>query len=118
MPAALHHLAFRTDDVEALARFYRATFGFDVVRDLLPHSLWLGLGASSVLMIEKREPGETAVAAATLELVAFRVDEAAKERIRHEALAAGSYDGETEFTVYLRDPDGRRIGASTYSIGG
>lgn len=117
MPLAVHHLAFRTADVAALAAFYRDVLGLEVVREALPRSLWLGLGGDAVLMIEAREAGEAAVPAGTMEMVALRVDDEERARVRERALALGIHDGETAFTVYLRDPDGRRVGVSTYDFG-
>jgi len=115
---ALHHLAFRTADVAALASFYCEMFGFEVVRDALPMSLWLGLGGGAVLMIETRIDTETPVAAGSMELVAFDADERTRSDVRERARQRDCYDGETPFTVYLRDPDGRRIGVSTYQLTG
>jgi len=116
MTLRLHHLAFRTPDVAALAAFYRELFGFEVVRDGLPRSLWLGLAGDAVLMIERREAGEASPGPASMELVAFGVDEALRTEIRERARARGCFDGETAFTVYLRDPDGRRVGVSSYDL--
>jgi catechol 2,3-dioxygenase-like lactoylglutathione lyase family enzyme len=112
----LHHLAFRTADVASLAAFYREMFGFEIVRDMRPRSLWLRLGADAVLMIESRADGEEPLARGALELIAFRVDDPMRTEVRQKALERNCYDGETEFTVYLRDPDGRRIGVSTYDL--
>ena len=116
MPMPLHHLALRTTDVAALAAFYREVFGFALVREVAPRSLWLGLGGGAVLMIEAREAGETAAAPGSMELIAFRVDRETRASIGRKAREFGCYDGETAFTVYLRDPDGRRLGASTYDF--
>lgn len=112
----LHHLAFRTGDVASLAGFYREMFGWKVVREALPRSLWLGLGGDAVLMIETRAAAEPAVTAGTMDLIAFRVDEQTRRDIRRRARERGCDDGETASTVYLRDPDGRRIGVSTYDL--
>jgi catechol-2,3-dioxygenase len=106
----------RTADVAALAGFYRTLLDMVVRRDRAPDSIWLGLGGGAVLMIEKRADGEATVAAGSMELVAFAVDTATKTAIRERAVAAGCFDGETAATVYLRDPDGRRIGVSTYDL--
>lgn len=116
MAIALHHLALRTADVRALADFYIDMFAMSVVRDALPRSLWLGLGGCAVLMIEVRETGEPTLVAGSMELVAFRVDDTQREQVRAKAMAAGCFDGETRFTVYLRDPDGRRVGVSSYDL--
>ena len=113
----LHHLAFRTADVAALAAFYHEMLGFEVVRDALPHALWLGLGDEAVMMIEARAGGETTVPPGSMELVAFRADATTRAEVTRKARARGCYDGETPFTVYLRDPDGRRIGVSMYDLG-
>lgn len=116
MPMHLHHLALRSSNVTALADFYREVFGMAVVRDALPRSLWLGLGGNAVLMIEVREPGEPAPASGSMDLVAFRVDAATRVSVRGKAVERGCFDGETGFTVYLRDPEGRRVAVSTYEF--
>lgn len=116
MPLALHHIALRTADVAALAEFYKAVFDFRVVRDSLPRSLWLGLGGGAVLMLEEREAGEPGIPPDAMELLAFRVTGEEREDIKRKAVATGCYAGETPFTVYLRDPDGRRLGVSTYDL--
>ena len=116
MPMHLHHLALRSTNVAALAEFYREMFGMGVVRDALPGSLWLGLAGDAVLMIEARETGEPAPTPGSMELVAFRVEESAKVLVRQKALERGCFDGETLFTIYLRDPEGRRLAVSTYDL--
>jgi catechol 2,3-dioxygenase-like lactoylglutathione lyase family enzyme len=116
MAIRLHHVALRTHDVAALAAFYREMFALAVVRDAQPHSMWLALGGDAVLMIELRGDGEPAPSAKSLELVAFAVDSATRDVVSRKARERGCYDGETHFTVYLRDPEGRRLGISTYDF--
>lgn len=116
MKLTLHHLALRTADLAALAAFYRDLLGLEVVRDASPHSLWLGLGGDAVLMIEARADGEPGVPAGSMELVAFRVSVDRKDAVGRRARELGCFDGETAFTVYFRDPDGRRVGVSTYDL--
>lgn len=116
MKPALHHLAMRTKDLAALAAFYREMLGLEIVRDASPHSLWLGLGGDEVLMIEARADGEPGVPPGSMELVALRVSVEQKDAVARRARERGCYDGETAFTVYFRDPDGRRIGVSTYDL--
>ena len=113
----IHHVALRADDVEETAAFYRKLFGLVVVSDQRPRSLWLRLDDRSVLMIEAREPGEPPVSDGAKDMFALAVDEDTRKRILEYASAAGCLDGQTEHTVYLRDPDGRRVGASTYVLG-
>ena len=112
----LHHLAFRAGDLESSLAFYRELFGLEIVRDTRPRSVWLKLSDGAVLMIEARAEGEPPAAAGALDLVAFRAGEEEKRRVRAVALARGCFDGETVHTVYLRDPDGRRVGVSTYPL--
>ncbi|MFN2375184.1 MAG: VOC family protein [Candidatus Binatia bacterium] len=116
MALSLHHLALRSADVAALAAFYREVFGVTVMRENLPRSLWLGLGGDAVLMIEAREAGEPPPPSGSMELVAFRVDEATRALVKRRAVERGCHDGDTEFTVYLRDPEGRRLAVSTYPL--
>ncbi|MFT3926016.1 MAG: VOC family protein [Myxococcales bacterium] len=115
MPA-LHHLALRTRDVAGLAQFYRDWFELDVVREQRPRSLWLGLGADAVLMIEAAGEGEPGIPAGTLELVALRVSSAERELLRARLVAHDMLEAETAHSVYFRDPDGRRVGASSFPL--
>jgi catechol 2,3-dioxygenase-like lactoylglutathione lyase family enzyme len=112
----LHHLAIRTGNIDAAVGFYTTMMGLGVVRDQRPRSVWLGLSDGSVLMIEARGDGEPAVPAGSLELVAFRISPEEKLAVRERAIATGCFDGETEHTVYLRDPEGRRLGVSTFPL--
>lgn len=112
----LHHIAFRTGDVAALARFYCDMLGFEVVRNELPGSMWLRIDRGAVLMIEARANREPPIAPGSMELIAFRGSEHMRCEVRQKALDRNCYDGETVFTVYLRDPDGRRVGVSTYDL--
>jgi catechol 2,3-dioxygenase-like lactoylglutathione lyase family enzyme len=112
----LHHLALRAKDVVATVRFYADVLGLREVRSDLPRSVWLGLGAGAVLMVEAREKPEPAVPAGSLELFALRVSEQRRAAIRELARTSNCLDGETAHTVYLRDPDGRRVGVSTYPL--
>lgn len=112
----LHHLAFRTGGVDALAEFYGGLFGWRVVRDRRPASLWLAVNEDAVAMIERRDADEPAPAPGSLDLVAFAVTASERERVRAEAERRGCFDGGTDDTVYLRDPDGRRIAVSTYPL--
>jgi len=112
----LHHVALRARDVDVTIAFYQRMFGLEIVRDQRPRSVWLGLDDGSVLMIEARAADEPAVSAGSRELFALRTTSDRKAEIKQAALTTECFDGETEHTVYLRDPDGRRVGASTYPL--
>lgn len=109
----IHHIALRTDDVAALARFYVDVFEMKVLRDQHPQTIWLELDRGA-LMIERRGPDEPSVAEGSLELLAFVADETHRDAVAERACARGCDDGATEHTRYLRDPDGRRVAVSSY----
>ena len=114
--AAVHHIALRSADIEALAEFYGEVFDLAVVRDSRPRSLWLGIGDEAVLMIEACSEAEPRIPAGSMELFALRTTEEGCRRIAERARARGCHDGETAWSVYLRDPEGRRCAASWYPL--
>jgi glyoxylase I family protein len=119
----IHHLAMRTRDVAALAHFYTAHVGLTVVRRHEgtgeaggTRAIWLAAG-DAVVMIEHAREAEPTVPERTMELVAFALP--AEERAHRKiALAAAGIplEGETAHTLYIRDPDGRRVGLSDYPL--
>jgi len=114
--ARLHHLALRTPDVPRLVAFYREWFGFVVARESLPRAVWLALEPGAVLMIERASPDEPAVPLASLELAAFAVSAHERAVLREKLVHANKLEAETQHTLYFRDPDGRRVGASSYAF--
>lgn len=110
----VHHLALRTDDVQTLAAFYERIVGLSVERRNLPRSIWLRAG-ETLVMVEARGEDEPRVDARSLELIAFSC-RASERAVATSRLAAGgvSVEEETAFTLYFRDPDGRRIALSHY----
>jgi catechol 2,3-dioxygenase-like lactoylglutathione lyase family enzyme len=114
----LHHLALRTRDLDRLVSFYEAWFGLSVVRESRPRSVWLGLGPEAVMMIELAEAHEPAPATGSLELTALAVSVEQRTRLRESLVRAGLLEGETQHTLYFRDPDGRRVGVSSYPLSG
>jgi catechol 2,3-dioxygenase-like lactoylglutathione lyase family enzyme len=110
----VHHLAFRTGDLGQLERFYVDALGLAVVRRSEGRSVWLDAGGS-LLMLELAEPGEPCPAPGAMDLVAFEIAPQTRalctERLAH---AGVPIEGSTDFTLYVRDPDGRRIGLSSY----
>lgn len=111
----LHHLALRTFDLERLLRFYVTWLGCPIARDQRPRSVWLALGDAAMLMIEQAAPGEPPTPVGSLELVAFRVTPAERSALRARLVAAAMLEAETAHTLYVRDPDGRRVGFSSYT---
>ena len=110
----VHHLAFRTRNLERLERFYTDALGLTIARRDEGRSVWLRAGGT-VLMLERADDGEPEVPEGAKELVAFAIDEPDKERWRRTLGTNGiAIEAETAFTLYFRDPDGRRIALSHY----
>jgi catechol 2,3-dioxygenase-like lactoylglutathione lyase family enzyme len=110
----LHHLAFRTRDLARLERFYVEGLGLAVMRRQEARSVWLD-AEGALVMLELSEADEPSPAPGTKELVAFTV--AADSRVactERLARAGVSVEASTDYTLYVRDPDGRRIGLSSY----
>ncbi len=111
----VHHLAFRTSDVLRLERFYVDALGLAVIRRQDDgRGVWLDAGGA-IVMLERSDDGEPPVPASTKELVAFTVAPETRASCTSRIARAGvSIEAATEFTLYVRDPDGRRIGLSSY----
>jgi glyoxylase I family protein len=110
----VHHLAFRTGDLAQLEQFYVHALGLVVVRRNETRSVWLDAGGSLV-MLELAEPGEPSPAPFAMDLVAFEVAPDTRALYIDRLARAGvAIEGSTDFTLYVRDPDGRRIGLSSY----
>jgi len=110
----VHHLAFRTGDLARLEQFYVHALGLAVVRRSEGRGVWLD-AAGSLVMLELAEPGEASPAAGTMDLVAFEVAPSTRAFYMDRLARAGvPIEGSTDFTLYVRDPDGRRIGLSSY----
>jgi catechol 2,3-dioxygenase-like lactoylglutathione lyase family enzyme len=122
VPPALHHLAIQCADLAACERFYVQVLGLPVLRrwpaeEGGERSVWLGLGGDAFLALERagqppRPAGWTSPEAG-LHLVALRIQ--AGERAGWEArlAAAGvAVVQRTGWTLYLRDPEGNRVGLS------
>jgi glyoxylase I family protein len=110
----VHHLAFRTRDLTRLERFYTDALGLSIARRDGDRSVWLRAGGTT-LMLEQADDGEPDVVPSSKELVAFGIEAPDVERWRRVLETNGiPVEGETAFTLYFRDPDGRRIGLSHY----
>ncbi|HSM93080.1 MAG TPA: VOC family protein [Anaeromyxobacteraceae bacterium] len=127
MIGSLHHLAIQCTDLSRCERFYREVLGLQVLRrwpreDGGPgdRSVWLASGEApggAFIALERadRPPSERAWndGAPGLHLAAFRI--AASERSAWEGrLAASGVEvvHRSRWTLYVRDPEGNRIGLS------
>jgi glyoxylase I family protein len=121
----LHHIALGTPRVELLAEFYEKGVGLERLKVHYENdgrevrSIWLSSN-SVVLMIERTDSAERVEAAplvpgwATL-VFGGAFDSSDEERIRS---CGGTVDGQTDYTLYFRDPDGNRFGLSRYQFVG
>ena len=127
----VHHLAIQVRDLVASERFYCGTLGLPVVRrwpaagGAGERSIWVDTGDGAFLALEvttaaPRTPDGDAGAPpypSGLHLVALRIDagdrEAWKERFTRTGVAVYH---QTAFTIYVRDPEGNRIGLSHYPV--
>ena len=136
--SGLHHLALRVKDPERSARFYGGLLGLPELRrhlgeDGTPRAVWLALG-DAVLMLERSllPPGPAAGSAHVLVLAAAPDDGAdgadgadgddVKDGLdpwaRRLAAAGVAISERTAFTLYFQDPDGHRLGVSTFRFTG
>jgi catechol 2,3-dioxygenase-like lactoylglutathione lyase family enzyme len=108
----IHHVAFRTGDLPRLARFYEEVVGLTITRRDADRSVWLDAGGA-ILMLEARAEGEPDLPDGSRELLAFEVA-AGTFAACVERLGDTPIHDRTAFTVYFRDPDGRRLALSSY----
>jgi catechol 2,3-dioxygenase-like lactoylglutathione lyase family enzyme len=120
-PTHIHHLAVKVVDLPRAEAFYVGVLGLPVLRRWPmangqgERSLWLDLGAGAFLALERADrigydKGEDA---AGFHLVALHIVPSEREAwIAKLAQAGHSVYHQTDFTIYVRDPEGNRIGLS------
>ena len=121
-PGGVHHLAIAVRDLAAAAAFYEAVLGLPVLRRwpatdgaATDRSVWLDLGGGTFLALER-----TAGAAAAgddqtpgFQVLALRISPGARADWEARFAAAGvPVVHRTAYTIYLRDPEGNRVGLS------
>jgi catechol 2,3-dioxygenase-like lactoylglutathione lyase family enzyme len=112
----IHHVALRTRSVARLKAFYGDLLGLDAAGPPggTGESVWLDAGGT-IVMVEPASEEEPVVPAGTRELIAFRVARADLGRMEARLQAQGvPIEARTGFTIYFRDPDGRRVGLSCH----
>ena len=122
---SVHHIALKCWDVEALAGFYQLVFGLASERRFEDEyglrSIWLRLGDLR-LMLERSEVGGVTNREFTddpvgLHLLAFAITPEEREGWRESLKEAGCVVvDETAHTLYIQDPEGNRIGLSSYPL--
>jgi glyoxylase I family protein len=113
----IHHVALRVADCERSAAFYSGVLGLSERRRLLDGStlraIWLETGGA-LLMLERVLRGSGADDGSG-HLIAFAVDDLVTWEQRLAA-AGVPVDDRTAHTLYVRDPDGHRVGLSTFPV--
>ena len=127
MTLRVHHIAIQVADLERARAFYVDVLGLPETRRQ-PHSIWLDAGGAIVMLerppadapdatAPRGEPAPWKSARTGLHLLALDIPADAREAWRAKLVAAGApLEGETAFTLYTRDPDGTRIGLSSYPV--
>jgi len=120
--AGVHHLAILVRDLPRVEPFYRDLLGLPVVRRDGERSVWLDLGREAFLALE-RAPELPDPAAADpderpgLHLVALRIERGARAAWEARFQDAGvNVYRRTDFTIYVRDPEGNRVGLSHWPL--
>lgn len=111
----IHHVALRTRDLARLERFYVDVLGLRLEKRNGERGVWLDAGGV-IVMLERAGDEEPAPPAGSMELAAAFAIEPGEREAREARLAeAGvAIEARTAYTLYVRDPDGRRVGLSSY----
>jgi catechol 2,3-dioxygenase len=111
----LHHLALRVADCERSLAFYSGLLGLTEVRRLAeggaPRAIWVSAG-EVVIMLERSLRGAGPPEGSGHVLAFAAGDLAAWEQ--RLAAAGVPIDDRTAETLFIRDPDGHRVGLSAY----
>ena len=114
-PARVHHLALRVADCARSAAFYAGVLAFPEIRRFEDaggiRSIWLRAG-DAILMLETGLRGDGPGDGSGHVLV-FAVDALSVWEARL-GTAGIAIDDRTAYTVYLRDPDGHRVGLTVF----
>jgi catechol 2,3-dioxygenase-like lactoylglutathione lyase family enzyme len=115
-PVRLHHAAEWAADCARAAAFYGDILGSVELRrcegeDGTLQSIWLAVG-DTILMLERSLRG-AGPSEGSGHVLAFEVDDLAAAERRLNELGIPITD-RTEYTLYVQDPDGHRVGLTVY----
>ena len=118
--SGVHHVAVKVADLSRAEAFYVGVLGLAVLRrwpsaDGRDRSLWLDLGKGSFLALERSEGpgGAKSENGAGIHLLALHIPRADREAwIAALSEAGHPIYQHTDFTIYVQDPEGNRVGLS------
>jgi catechol 2,3-dioxygenase-like lactoylglutathione lyase family enzyme len=114
---AIHHVALRVADPERAAAFYTGVLGLPEVRRARDgahlRAIWVRAG-EAVIMLERTLRGE-GPAEGSGHVLALAVDDLAGWESRLAA-ASIAVEDRTPSTLFVRDPDGHRVGLSVFPL--
>jgi len=120
-PTRVHHVALKVADLAAAEVFYRSVLALPVLRRWPAagsggeRALWFDLGGDAFLAVERTPAPARAQAEETpgLHLLALAIPRAEREAWSARLAAAGHpvYE-QTDYTLYVRDPEGNRVALS------
>jgi catechol-2,3-dioxygenase len=118
----LHHLAIQIHDLDATVRWYREVLELPVLREWRDdtgalRSVWLRLSGEAFLALERGprrgDREQTANGEPGYHLAAFRISREERSHWERRLSERGvAIEHQTRWTIYLRDPEGNRIGLS------
>ena len=120
-PPAIHHLAIQVTDLVRVERFYRDTLALPVLRRWPradgsgDRSVWLTVGGDAFLALESVPHGEIASPDERpgFHLLALKIARPDRHAwVRRLEAAGHPIYRRTPYTIYVRDPEGNRIGLS------
>ncbi len=122
--AAVHHLAVVVSDLARAEAFYAGVLGLEPVRRWdddagRPRAVWLRLGGGAFLALERAGAADPRRAdeAPGWHCVALGIAPGERETWRARLEAAGHpVQRSSEYTLYVRDPDGNLVGLSHYPV--
>jgi len=121
MTLAIHHLAVVVHDLERAERFYSGLLGLPVLKRWSddhgqPRSIWLELENGTFLAVERASThGARADGDPGWHCVALGISRSDREMWRTKLEAAGHpVIRSSDFTLYVRDPEGQLVGLSHY----
>lgn len=117
----IHHLAVKLRDLERAIPFYRDVLGLPELKrhhhpDGSLRSVWLELGQGAFLALEQATRGDPegeSEEEAGWHLIALRIRPDERARVEAHLEARGvEIHRRSRWTLYVRDPEGNRIGLS------